>query len=118
MPKVGFRLGLLLCWAIAIATFKWWVIGPFRADDFLIGLGIELCCWGWLAVFALALDRIARPWVGAAVFYAPFYFSAGLVFAYTYFFDSAVERRFSLLDTDLDGMRFFFQDVLPARGFA
>ncbi len=116
----GFRLGLLTCWTLGLAAFKWSVIGPWRVDDFLLGLTIEVCFWGWLAVAAAWLDDrppVSARWVGRLVFYPLFYFSAGLVFSYTYFFDSAVERKFSLLDTDVGAMVFFFRDVLPARGW-
>ncbi|MET0287793.1 MAG: sulfatase-like hydrolase/transferase [Polyangiales bacterium] len=36
--------------------------------------------------------------------------------SHTYFFESAAERRFSLLEVDLRTLRFFFENVLPVRG--
>jgi hypothetical protein len=36
--------------------------------------------------------------------------------SHTYFFESAAERRFSLLEVDLRTLRFFFANVLPVRG--
>jgi len=122
----GFRLGLLAFWVLGLAAFKWSVIGPYRVDDFALGLAIEVSFWGWLAVVAEVIERgvglpgapRTSPWLARAAFYPLFYGSAGLVFSYTYFFDSAVERRFSLLDTDLGAMVFFFREVLPVRGWA
>ncbi len=114
---LGFRYGLLFSWLVGVSVFKWSVIGFERLNDFLLGLAVEACFWGWVALAATyAGNRLGRRAAGLT-FFPIFYFSAGLVFSYTYFFDSAVERRFSLLDTDLDGMLFFFRDVLPARGF-
>jgi Sulfatase len=118
---LGFRFGLLAAFCIGLGLFKGSVIGVHRLEDLFLGFGIELCFWGGLWVVAEVLERALpkkRGLISALLFLIPFYASAALVFSYTYFFDSAVERKFSLLDTDIGGMVFFLRDVLPVQGWA
>ncbi|HEY6880529.1 MAG TPA: sulfatase-like hydrolase/transferase [Polyangiales bacterium] len=89
----------------------------------LAPLGVTL---GWLLEVA-ALSALAALWGasqrvrGLAVFAsASFLLLAHAVIvpslSHTYFFESAAERRFSLLDVDLRTLGFFFSSVLPLRG--
>src|ERR1044071_4604951 len=118
---LGFPFALLVCALALFAIFKWQIIGPSRTDDFFVGLTLETCAWGglwWLTEVVRRRGSPAAVLCANVLFYVLFYFSAGLIFAYTFFFDSAVERRFSLLDIDFGGMGYFFTNVLPPAGWA
>jgi hypothetical protein len=119
--RTGFALALLVSAFVSFAIFRWQVVTLDRADDLWTGLSVEACAWGALWCVYAALERSSNRFVrlsGALLFYGLFYFSACLIFAYTFFFDSAVERRMSLLDIDLAGMAYFFTNVLPPKGWA
>jgi hypothetical protein len=118
---VGFPFALLVCALALFAIFKWQIIGSSRVEDFLVGLTLETCAWGglwWVTELVRRRGSPAATLCANVLFYVFFYFSAGLIFAYTFFFDSAVERRFSLLDIDFGGMGYFFTNVLPPAGWA
>jgi hypothetical protein len=81
---------------------------------------------GWLLEVA-ALSALAAIWgvtqrarATAAAGSVLFYLLASLVIvpslSHTYFFESAAQRRFSLLEMDLRTIGFFFSNVLPLRG--
>ncbi len=117
----SFAFALLVGTLAAFSVFKSTVIGPYRLDDLLVGLGVEACVLGWLWWLSARCQGLLMGYPNLArrvVFYPAFYFIAGLIFSYTFFFDAAVERRFSLLDVNSGGMLYFFTNVLPARGFA
>jgi hypothetical protein len=119
--RTGFALALVIAAFVSFAIFRWQVVTLDRPDDLWIGLSVEACAWGALWCLYAAVQRAharALRVAGALVFYGLFYFSACLIFAYTFFFDSAVERRMSLLDIDFAGMAYFFSHVLPPRGWA
>lgn len=120
-PCVGFSFALLVCTIALFAIFKWQIIGPSRTEDFFVGLTLETCAWGglwWLTEWVRRRGSRLAVLCANVLFYGLFYFSAGLIFAYTFFFDSAVERRFSLLDIDFGGMGYFLTNVLPPNGWA
>jgi hypothetical protein len=118
---LGFPFALLVCTVALFAIFKWQIIGPSRSEDFFVGLTLETCAWGglwWLTESIRRRGSRAAALCANVLFYGVFYFSAGLIFAYTFFFDSAVERRFSLLDINFGGMGYFLTNVLPPNGWA
>jgi hypothetical protein len=119
--RTGFALALVLSAFVGFAAFRFHVVGLDRADDLWIGLSVEACAWATLWLLYAAAMRSEHKSIrspAALLFYVLFYFSAGLIFAYTFFFDSAVERRMSLLDIDFAGMGYFFANVLPPKGWA
>jgi hypothetical protein len=119
--RPGFTLALVLSTLASLAVFKWQVIGASRKDDFLVGLLVEASFWGALWWLYEACRRTTFFWLrltALGVFFPLFYCSAGLIFAYTFFFDSAVERRFSLLDIDVSSAGYFLTHVLPETGWA
>ncbi len=113
--KTGFFLSTL--WVVAL--YKLWLIGIGRPEALLTGYAVEALVWGALWLPSVWLERSRRLTAriaGNALFYPLWAISLVSSFVHTYFFDSAAERRFSLLDVNLDQLGFFFQDVLPLAG--
>jgi ABC-type multidrug transport system fused ATPase/permease subunit len=113
------RFALLLATIVAFAIYKSWVIGLGRLAELWLGTAFEISVWalGWLLSEWIAGKRV--PWrerVAAALFFPPLYLSAALVFAHSWFYDSAIERRLTALDVSAGGIRAFFHE-LPARGY-
>ncbi|MDB4974074.1 MAG: Sulfatase [Myxococcaceae bacterium] len=94
-----------------------WVLGLDRVADFARGAGFNACVLLSVWLFFEGCVRLGgrRDWLAW-----PFYpLSLGLlmlVFAHTWFFDVAIERRLTVLDLSLSGMRYFFSTAVPTPG--
>jgi hypothetical protein len=94
----------------------------FRAESesmsaALVGWAVGLCVWLWLFLLSSLLRgprSLAR--LGHALFFALFVPLVVIDLAYTFFFDTALERRLSLLDAGGAGVAYFFEHVLPSEG--
>src|SRR5688572_26446691 len=102
------RFALLLGALLAFAVYKAICLGREHLRELPLAIAFDSCVWmaAWLlseafaqAPFARNSGRFAlREWLAGALFYPLLYLGGGLVFAHTWFFDAAVERRLTMLD--------------------
>lgn len=114
-----YRFGLALAAAAVLLAYKGLTIVALSPASILLGWALESA----LLVTLWALCELAPPRAGrlaqvllAALFYIGFYAIVVTTLAHTFFFESAAERRISLLEIDLRTLGFFFSKVLPVRG--
>jgi hypothetical protein len=114
------RFGLVLSCVLVTGIYKASMIGTARPAELALSWAIDACAWAWLWIASSALSRdgsAIRNGFVAVTFHLLFYASFLCTFAHAFFFASAVERRFSLVDIDLGTVGFFFARVLPKRGW-
>jgi hypothetical protein len=116
----SFRLGLLLSAVVGSAVYEIVVVGFAHPADLFLSWAVDACAWAWLWAASEMLARRSRHGglLAGLLFYPLFYFSFGCSFAHSFYFESAAERRFSLLDIDLSAILYFFTHVLPLKGWA
>jgi hypothetical protein len=115
-----FRFALVIATLLSFGLYKLWCIGTGRLGELMLSIVFDAGVWvgAWLlgeliaASHARIAERIANLW-----FYPFLYLSAALVFAHTWFYDAAIERRLTALDVTLSGVGAFFREVLPPRGY-
>jgi len=117
--KPGYRLGLVASAAFVLLAYKGLTIAPLAPGLVVLAWALEVLVlallWA-LSTWASASRRAAVRVLGALVFYVPFYVVLLCSLAHTFFFESAAERRFTLLELDVGTLVFFFRKVLPVRG--
>jgi hypothetical protein len=112
--RLSFALSALLCLAVA----QIWITGSSRVSTLLPGLAFNACVVVALCGFAELLRRARVPTLmNDVLFYTLLTAICTLVFAHTWCFDVAIERRLTLLDLTRAGSVYFFRQVLPARGY-
>lgn len=115
-----FRFALLIATLLSFGVYKLWLIGTERLGELMLSVVFDASIWigAWLLAELIAAsrarlaERIANLW-----FYPFVHLSGALVFAHTWFYDAAIERRLTALDVTLAGVRAFFFETLPARGY-
>jgi hypothetical protein len=119
VTALGLRSGLVVSAALAFAIYDLVAIGVAHPVDLFLSWAVDACASVWLWTLSEGLARRGgRGGVLAGMlFYPLFYFSFACTFAHTFYFESAAERRFSLLDLDLGSIEFFFVRVLPTNGW-
>jgi hypothetical protein len=114
--RLRFEAALALSTLLTLLGYKLWVAFPLKLLPALVGWLLEvLLLWlclrgvGLLARRSLSLARVAF----LCALYALLLCGA----AHAFFFESAAERRFSLLEVGLSGVLYFFANVLPVQGY-
>ncbi len=119
LMKPGYRLGLVLSAAFVLLAYKSLTIAPLAPLPILLGWALESTVlgtvWAGSELAQFSAHRAVRR-VAVGVFFALFYLIVVPSLAHTFFYESAAERRFSLLDVDLGTLGFFLGQVLPRRG--
>jgi len=116
-PVDALRLASALSVVLATLGLQLWILGAARFAEFAPGLACNACVvlvsWALCELYAQRARRAA--WLVWS-----FYPLLGLfclqIFAHTWFFEVAIERRLTLLDLSLGGLLHFFAVALPARG--
>ncbi len=119
LMKPGYRLGLVLSAAFVLLAYKSLTIAPLAPLPILLGWALETTVLGALwAASEIAQRSPYRALRGGAIaaFFVLFYLIVVPSLAHTFFYESAAERRFTLLELDLSSAGFFFGHVLPRRG--
>ncbi|MET0344427.1 MAG: sulfatase-like hydrolase/transferase [Polyangiales bacterium] len=117
--ETGYRFALALSAAFVLLAYKGIAIGPLAPGPVLLGWLLESALLSSLwALASLAARSGRRPLalLGAVLFYVTLEVLLLTSLSHTIFFESAAERRFSLLELDLAMLVFFFKSVLPVRG--
>jgi len=117
-----YRYGLALAAAAVLLAYEGLTILPLAPLPVLLSWALESAAL--VTLWALSELARGRPNTSgrvlrgmlAALFYFGFYTIVVSSLAHTFFFESAAERRFSLLEVDLRTIAFFFSKVLPLRG--
>ena len=117
--KPGYRLGLAFSAVFVLLAYKSLTIAPLAPLPILLGWALEATAlatlWAaseWAQRSPLRAVRVAA----VALFFLLFYLIVVPSQAHTFFYESAAERRFSLLEIDLRTLGYFFENVLPRRG--
>ncbi|HEX6241906.1 MAG TPA: sulfatase-like hydrolase/transferase, partial [Polyangiales bacterium] len=114
------RLALLLGFLVSFSVYKLWAIGLDRLGELLLSIVFDAAIWIGVFLLAEALafkrSQLAER-AGTLWFYPVMYLSGALVFAHTFFYDAAIERRLTALDVTLGGISAFFREALPLRGY-
>jgi Type I phosphodiesterase / nucleotide pyrophosphatase len=113
------RFALLLATVVTFGIVKIGLIGVDRLGELWLGSAFDISVWSlaWLASELIAGKRVVwRERVAGALFYPFLYASAALVFAHSWFYDAAIERRLTAFDVSFAGIAGFFRE-LPARGY-
>jgi hypothetical protein len=117
--KPGYRFGLVYGAVLVLLAYKSITIAPLAPIPILLGWALEsltlLLLWLLAELVPTRAPRAAAI-AASALFYLLFYTLVVSVLSHTFFFESAAERRFSLLELDLRTLGYFFTDVLPVRG--
>ncbi|MDB4986057.1 MAG: hypothetical protein JWN04_1235 [Myxococcaceae bacterium] len=111
------RLHFVVSSVLVSLGIQLWVLGADRFHDFNVGFAFNACALlsVWL-LCELVLRVVGQPrWLSLS-FYPVILGLLTLIFAHTWFFDVAIERRLTVLDMTLSGTRYFFEVALPARG--
>jgi len=110
-------LGLCAGAVVGLAACQLALLGTARLAQFAPGMFFNtwLIALGWAACELLRGWRPSLGWLTWALVPSVL-FACGLVFAHTWFFDVAIERRLTLLDMSWSGVGYFFAVALPARG--
>jgi Sulfatase len=114
------RFGVLVGVAFTLSVTKLVVVGPSRGAELWLGTAFDAAVWVllWLLSEAVAQARVRWAERAAdALFYPALYLSGALVFAHTWFYDAAIERRLTVFDVTLSGIVHFFRGALPPRGY-
>jgi hypothetical protein len=115
-----YRLALLFGTLVSFAFFKLWAIGTERVGELILSCVFDAGVWvgAWLLGELVAAGRRRYSEIAAGVvFYPVLYLTGALVFAHTYFYDAAIERRLTALDVTASGVVAFFREALPVRGY-
>jgi len=114
--RLRFEAGFVVASVATLLFYKSYVAWPRHMLGALVGLLVEATLL-WLTL--LASERLARrsATLGRALFYPVAYTLLLCSASHAYFFESAAERRFSLIEVGPSGILYFFTHVLPARGF-
>ena len=116
----GYRLALTASAVLVLFAYKAATIARLQPLPITLAWALELATLSTLWVGCEFAQRLPlRPLRALAVglFYTLFYVVVVTALAHTFFFESAAERRFSLLELDLRTLAFFFRSVLPVRGW-
>jgi hypothetical protein len=113
------RFGLVTAAATVLLAYKCLTIAPLGVVPILLGWALETAVlFSWWAAFepvrGHSLTVLRRTL--SVLFYFGFHVLVIVSIAHTFFFESAAERRISLLEVDLRTLGFFFSKVLPVRG--
>jgi hypothetical protein len=114
------RFGLFIGLSVALSAYKLVVVGASRGGELWLGIAFDAVCWALVWSGSEAVARLRVRWAERAadiVFYPSLYLSGALVFAHTWFYDAAIERRLTALDVTLPGVVHFFRGALPPRGY-
>jgi hypothetical protein len=114
------RFGLLVGVVVTLSVTKLVVVGPSRGAELWLGMVVDTAVWALIWLLSEAVARARLRWAeraADALFYPSLYLSAALVFAHTWFFDAAIERRLTVFDLTLPGIVHFFRGALPPRGY-
>lgn len=117
--KSGYRFGLALSAIGVLLAYKAVAIAKLSPVPILLGALLESVSLALLYLLAELLAKSAgraRAITANVLFFSFFYVIVVSSLAHTFFFESAAERRFSLLEVDLRTLGFFFRSVLPVRG--
>jgi hypothetical protein len=99
-----------------LLAYKLWVAWPRLLGPALVGFAAEAALL-WLLWFAATQLARWRVGLGRALFYPGLVALLLCSSSHAFFFDSAAERRFSLLEVGLSGISYFFVHVLPTSGY-
>lgn len=117
--RYRFRFALLLSAVVCFGLYKALHIGLERPRELLLSVLFDSFTWLLLyslsATIALGEGRTPERLSGL-VFYLGMLATCLVVFAHTFFFDAAIERRLTVFDVTAGGVREFFTDALPTRG--
>jgi hypothetical protein len=114
------RFGFLVGVAVTLSVYKLVVIGPSRGAELWLGMAVDTAVWALIWLICEVVARARLRWAeraADALFYPPLYLSAALVFAHSWFFDAAIERRLTAFDVTLPGIAHFFRGALPLSGY-
>jgi hypothetical protein len=114
--QLQFEAALACSTVLTLLGYKLLVAWPRSVGPALLGLVVEAAL---LAVVLFASERLARrrPWLGRVLFYLGLYILLLCSTAHAIFFESAAERRFSLIEVGPAGILYFFVHVLPSSGY-
>jgi hypothetical protein len=110
---------LMLAFVVSFSIYKALSIGFGRAGELWLTCTFDASFWAvcWLLSELLADRRVlGRERAAGTFFYLLLYASGALVFAHTWFYDDASERRLTVLDISASGLRAFFNQ-LPVKGY-
>jgi hypothetical protein len=113
-------LAAVLAGTLVLGGYKLVHLGTGALGEISLGLGLDVCVWSWLWLLCALLagpHQGTRARVAWRAFQGVFGLLLLLSFSYTFFYDTAVERRVSLLDMKLGAATFFFRSVLPRDGW-
>jgi hypothetical protein len=112
------RLASVLAAGGSITGLSLRLLGASRLGDFVLGWLFNVCALSLLwATFELGSRWLTRARWLLLAFYPWLLALCGLVFAHTWFYDVAIERRLTLLDLTWSGLRYFFMGALTQRGW-
>jgi len=115
-----YRFGLALAAAAVLLAYKSLTIAALAPGPVLLGWALESATLVslWAVTELPRRGRYARALsIPLSIAFFPLFYTLVVsVLAHTFFFESAAERRFSLLEIDLRTLAFFFRSVLPLRG--
>jgi len=116
-PVHPLRLAAALACALTLLALQLWLVGLHRGSDFAAGalFNASAIALVW-TLFELWVHAAPRASWLLVLFYPLLVASCGLVFAHTWFYDVAVERRLTVLDMTGAGVWYFFSVALPPSG--
>jgi hypothetical protein len=115
--RLRFETALTLGTLLTLLAYKLWVAFPSKLGGAMIGFFIEALVLWLVLRLAQRLADSSRP-AARLLFLFALYTLLLCSTAHAYYFESAAERRFSLLEVGLPGVLYFFANVLPAQGYA
>ncbi|HEX5658080.1 MAG TPA: sulfatase-like hydrolase/transferase, partial [Polyangiales bacterium] len=115
--RLRYPYALVLSAALVLLVHKLVTIVHLAPLTVLLGWLLEVAALSALAALWGASQRVrGLALVGSVSFAVLAHAVIVPSLSHTYFFESAAERRFSLLNVDLRTLRYFFANVLPVRG--
>ncbi len=110
------QYALMLAFGAAFSVYKALLIGFGRPAELWLTCVFDAAFWAvcWL-LYELSAER-GRERSASVLFYALLYGSGALVFAHTWFYDDASERRLTVLDISVTGVSAFFKQM-PSQGY-
>jgi len=115
----GYRFALTASAALVLLGYKSLTIVALSPLPILLGWALECAALFFVwALSELSQQTALRPLrvLSAGLFFLVLHALIAASLAHTYFFESAAERHFSLLEVDLRTLGYFFTKVLPVRG--
>jgi hypothetical protein len=114
--RLRFEGALVEASLAVLLAYKLYVASPSALGPALAGFLIEaLLLWGGWLLAERAAQRAV--WLGRALFYPLLYTLLLCSASHAFYFESAAERRFSLLEVGASGVIYFFAHVLPLAGY-